>query len=174
MGHKFPWSKQVTWPSLMTLQQEKYISSPRSIIQKRLFLRGPIERGQWRTKSNNTAYCKRLSGDSVKSVLVSQSCLTLCNPMDGSPPGSSVHGILQARILERAVISFSRGSSWPRDQSHISCIDWQVGSFPLSHFGSPVLYQYRVTCEFSFFLSLGKLFSTIGLNVGLSRLFFFF
>ena len=46
---------------------------------------------------------------------VAQLCLTLCNPMDCSPPGSSVHGILQARVLEWAAISFSRGSSRPRD-----------------------------------------------------------
>ena len=46
--------------------------------------------------------------------LVSQSCLTLCNPMDCSPPGSSVHGISQTRTLEWVVISFSRGSSQPR------------------------------------------------------------
>ena len=45
-----------------------------------------------------------------------QLCLTLCDPMDYSPPGSSVHGILQARILEREAIPFSRGSSRPRDQ----------------------------------------------------------
>ena len=44
-------------------------------------------------------------------VLVTQLCPTLCDPMDGSPPGSSVHGILQARILEWATIPFSRGSS---------------------------------------------------------------
>src|SRR5574340_167266 len=42
-----------------------------------------------------------------------QSCLTLCDPVDSSPPGSSVHGILQARILEWVAISFSRGSSQP-------------------------------------------------------------
>ena len=52
-----------------------------------------------------------------------QSCPTLCNPMDCSPLGSSVHGILQARILEWVAISFSRGSSWSRDQTCISCID---------------------------------------------------
>ena len=46
---------------------------------------------------------------------VAQSCLTLCNPMDYSPRGSSVHGILQARILEWVAIPFSRGSSRPRD-----------------------------------------------------------
>ena len=46
---------------------------------------------------------------SLLCVLVIQSCLTFCNPMDCSPPGSSVHGILQARILEWVVILFSRG-----------------------------------------------------------------
>ena len=51
-----------------------------------------------------------------------QLCLTLCNPMDYSPPGSSVHGVFQARILECIVISFSRGSFWPRDQTHVSCL----------------------------------------------------
>jgi len=44
-----------------------------------------------------------------------QSCPTLCDPTDCSPPGSSVHGILQARILEWVAISFSRASSRPRD-----------------------------------------------------------
>ena len=50
-----------------------------------------------------------------KLKLATQSSLTLCDPMDCSPPGSSVHGILQARILEWVAISFSRGSSQPRD-----------------------------------------------------------
>ena len=47
-------------------------------------------------------------------MLVAQLCLTLCGPMDCSLPGSSVHGILQARILEWVAIPFSRASSWPR------------------------------------------------------------
>ena len=55
-------------------------------------------------------------------VLVAQSCLTLCKSMDCSPPGSSVYGILQARILEWVAIPFSRGSSWTRDQTWVSCI----------------------------------------------------
>ena len=49
-------------------------------------------------------------------------CLTLCNPMDCSPPGSSVHGIFQVRILKWVAISFSRGSSCPRDGTQASCI----------------------------------------------------
>ena len=55
-------------------------------------------------------------------VKVVQSCLTLCNPMDCNLPGSSVHGILQVRTLERVVIPFSRGSSWSRNWTGISCI----------------------------------------------------
>ena len=51
-----------------------------------------------------------------------QSCPTLCDPMDCGPPGSSVHGILQARILKWVAISFSRRSSWPRNQTRVSCI----------------------------------------------------
>ena len=46
----------------------------------------------------------------------------LCDPVDCSPPGSSVHGISQARILEWVAISFSRGSSWAQDGTHISCL----------------------------------------------------
>ena len=52
-------------------------------------------------------------------VLVTQSCPAPCNPMDCCLPGSS--GILQARILEWIVIPFSRGSSWPRDWTRVSC-----------------------------------------------------
>ena len=55
-------------------------------------------------------------------VLVVQSCMTSFNTMDCSPPGSSVHGILQARILEWVAIPFSRGSSQPRDWTWVSCI----------------------------------------------------
>ena len=52
-------------------------------------------------------------------VLVAQSCQTLCDPMDCSLPGSSVHGILQARILKWVAISYSRGSSRPRDWTQV-------------------------------------------------------
>ena len=55
-------------------------------------------------------------------VLVVQSRPALCVALDGSPPGSSVHGILQASILGWVAISISRGSSWPRDRTHVFCI----------------------------------------------------
>ena len=70
----------------------------------------------------------------VKSL---QSCPTLCDPMDCSPPGSSVHGTSEARRLEWIAISFSRGSSQPRDSTHISCIFCMVRQESLSHQGSP-------------------------------------
>ena len=60
-------------------------------------------------------------------MLSLQSCLTLCDPVDYSPPGSSVHGIFQARILEWVSMSSSRGSSRPRDQAHISCVSYTAG-----------------------------------------------
>ena len=53
---------------------------------------------------------------------VSQLCPTLCDPVNCSLPGSSVHGVLQARILEWVAISISRGSSWPRDRTRVSHI----------------------------------------------------
>ena len=56
-----------------------------------------------------------------KYVLVAQSSPILWDPMEGNPPGSSLHGILQARILEWVTIPFSRGSSQPRDQTQVSC-----------------------------------------------------
>ena len=61
------------------------------------------------------------------------SCVWLiCNPIDCKPPGSSVHGISQLRILEWVAISFSRGSSWPRDWTHVYCISRQI----LYHLGA--------------------------------------
>ena len=79
--------------------------------------RGPSWRSAWETKQPHFKDLGRRVG-----VLFAQSCPTLWDPMDGSPPGSSVHGILQARILEWVAIAFSRGSSQPRDRTQVSCI----------------------------------------------------
>ena len=61
--------------------------------------------------------------------VVAQSCPTLCDPMDCSPPGSSVHEIFQARILEWIAILFSRGSSQPKDGTWVSCIGARFFTF---------------------------------------------
>ena len=63
---------------------------------------------------------------------VAQSCPPLCDPLDCSPPGSSIHGTLQARILEWLAISSSRGSSRHRDRTHISCVSC-IGRLILYH-----------------------------------------
>ena len=64
---------------------------------------------------------------------VIQSCLTLCDPMNCKPPGSSVHGIFQARTLEWVDNSYSRASFRPKDWTHISCDSW---------IGKGILYQW--------------------------------
>ena len=78
-----------------------------------------------RTWSTGVLVCSwtpfRLLGEFL-CVLATQLCPTLCDPMDCSPPGSSVHGILQVRILELVFIPCSRGSSQPRNQTQLSCI----------------------------------------------------
>ena len=69
-----------------------------------------------RLMSRNTCFMWKVK------VLVTQLCPILCDPKDNTPPGSSAHGILQARILEWVAIPFSRGSSWSRDWTWLFCI----------------------------------------------------
>ena len=79
-------------------------------------------------------------------------CLTLCDPMDCSPPGSSVHGILQSGILEWVVTPSSRGPSWPRDRTQVSRITggfftiWaireaQLKICPTKHFPKHIIWN---------------------------------
>ena len=76
-------------------------------------------------------------------LVLTQSCPTLCGPMDCRSPGASIHGLLQAGILEWVAIPFSSGYSWPSDQTPISCL----GRWVLYHWATwealsslPVLY----------------------------------
>ena len=72
------------------------------------------------------------------------SCIWLCDPIDCSPPGSSVQGTLQTRILEWVVMPSSMGSSQPRDQTQVSCISCIASSsLPLSHWGTPIHYWWE-------------------------------
>ena len=101
-----------------------------------------------------------------KQSKVAQSCPTLCDPMDCSLPRSSVHGIFQARVMEWVAISFSRGSSQPRDQTWVSCIVgrrftiwatreditlWLISNYYLA-------YHFLISSLFSYYLyiSWGK------------------
>ena len=85
-----------------------------------------------------------------------QLCLTLCDPMDRSPPGSSVHGILQARRVEWVAMPSSRESSQPSDRTHISCVSCITGGFfTLSHQGSPPLpIQLPCSCHKRMYITL--------------------
>ena len=79
-----------------------------------------------------------------KAKSVSQSCPTPCDPMDCSPQGSSVYGILQARILEWVAISFSRGSSQVWDKY----VAWIFG--PLKGCESKMSFNFKTVCAFSY------------------------
>ena len=85
------------------------------------FMGSPRDGHDWANELNwilgNNLFGKRIW---KRSVLVTQPCLTLWDPLDYSLSGSSVHGILQAKILEWVSISFSRGSFWPRDRTWVS------------------------------------------------------
>ena len=78
-------------------------------------------------------------------VLLGQSCLILGNPMDCGPSGSSVHGILQARILEWIALSYSRGSSQPRDWTCVSC-GFCIGRWILYHWATREVLPKQNDC----------------------------
>ena len=80
-------------------------------------------------------YFKKLHFTVAKQIKICCCLVQLCDPVDCSQPGSSVHGISWARILEWVAISFSRGSSRPRDRNASPAL-W-VDSLPLIHQGSP-------------------------------------
>ena len=92
-------------------------------------------------------------------LLFIQLCLTLSHPMDCSPPGSSVHGILQAGILEWVAVSFSRRSSRPRDQTRVS---WQIDGETMEtvtdflFLGSKITADGDCSCEIKRCLLLGR------------------
>ena len=90
-----------------------------------------------------------------------QSCPTLCDPMDWNLPGSSVHGIFQARILDWVAFFSSRESSWPRNQTPIlslCLLHWQADSLPLAPPGKPFLPL--INCPIDY-LSFSYFFSTL-------------
>ena len=101
------------WWNLRTMKKYgQCFSFGKYLTQK--FLYEPLPLNTWKTVLHSLHACS-----------AAHSCLTLCDPMDCSPLGSSIHGISQARILEWVAISFSRGSFRPRDQTQVF---WIAGS----------------------------------------------
>ena len=114
----------ITWGSLLTSTRTIFEEWSKSLMRAGW--------GMWKRRLDKF-YCEALWPWAVSNFLW---------PLDCSPPGSSVHGIVQARILEWVAISHSRGSSWPRDPAHISCI---------SCTGRQIHYQYRYMGNLSLF-----------------------
>ena len=102
---------------------------------------------------------------------VSRSVVFLCDPMDGSPPSSSVHGILQARILEWVVIPISRRFSWPRDQTWVSCIGgrfftiWSTETLEIAplfhHLSHPLSLPSKLSIQNIYYLNYFLYFSLL-------------
>ena len=95
-------------------------------------------------------------------MLVALSRSTLCNPMDCSPPGSSVHRLLQARILEWVAIPFSRESSWPRDQTKSPALQADYLSYeesPLTPARTCAMQIYLCVCLYTCMCLYSMLFS---------------
>ena len=101
------WEYQPTWPASWEICMQ-------------------VNREQWKLSISIIACPKKCLCMCAKSL---QSCPTLCDPMDYSLPGFSVHWILHTRILEWVAMSSSMGSSQPRGQTHISCNSWIAGRF---------------------------------------------
>ena len=110
----FHWPKKIRFPSLLIRSQEVNSSL-------RNGLGANSSRAYFHHNIMNGSQGPHLKCWVSLCVLVAQSCPTLWDPMDCNPPGSSVHEIFQARILEWVAISFSRGSSQPRDRTRVSC-----------------------------------------------------
>ena len=93
-------------------------------------------------------------------VLVAQSCLTLWVPLDCSPPGSSVHGILLARILGWIAMPSSKISSWPRDWTWVSCIAgrlftvWATREAVVAQMVNPILYYTILYFKYSTYYTI--------------------
>ena len=98
--------------------------------------------------SNFSLYKQGFIGTYLLTCFITQLCPTLCHSMDCNPPSSSVHGIFQARILERVAIFLLLlpGSSWPRDRTQISCIAggfftvWTTGETLIGMLAQPFAY----------------------------------
>ena len=128
LGGNIPW--RILW-----------LPTPRFLPGEFLWQRGLAGYSPWGHKELDMIWGANFFHDrgyfcpvpSISLCSVAQSCLSLCYAMDYSPPGSSVHRILQARIVRWVAISFSRESSWPKDRTWVSAL--QEDSLPLHHLG---------------------------------------
>ena len=101
-----------------------------------------------------------------------QQCPTLCNHIDYSSPGSSVHGIAQAKILEWVAMFTSRVSSWSKDQTHNSCVSCLVGRFFTAESRGTLIsstYMLSLSSCVALFVTLWTVAHQAPLSMGFSR-----
>ena len=153
----------VSWPGIkptaLALECWYFTTGPPGKPLDSLILRRDVGKfpGSWAVRtlpfhcqSHSFNPCCKIPQEACAQLL--QSCPVLCGPVDCSPPGSSVHEILQARMLKWVAMPFSRGSSRPRDQIHvswISCIGRQVLYHWATWGSAPGLWQsiyYKKYC----------------------------
>ena len=127
----------LTLPGLMCMTNSARQNS-------QLIKRAQIRNSQWCLVSfycspHSLGFYRKCMSPPIDVCVCTQSCLTLCGPMDCSPPGSSVRGTLQARILEWVAISYSRGilPTWESNLCLLYAQHWQVGSLPPVPPGKP-------------------------------------
>ena len=121
-------------------------------IRQNFLMGGRVTRFSAVTNSTHFSVTQHIPHNTAKSL---QSCLTLCDPMDCSLPGSSVHGFSQARVLEWVAVSYSRGPSQPRDQTLISCVSYSGRPVTCCHSsGDGVRVQFYYLTVISSFSSL--------------------
>ena len=121
----------VSQPLLSILQSSAlvlgFLFFPRAQLQNQSLNFNQIT--NWSAKLVSHSLQRTFHARSVTEGALSLSHVWLCNPVDWSLPGSSVHGISQARIVERVAISSSRGSFWPGDQTLVLCSSCSAGGF---------------------------------------------
>ena len=163
--HRTLWHKlQILFNSSLRLMKIKTKINKWNLIKLKSFCIAKGTHTGWKDNLQNGTKClKKYNSQGVCVCacahahvhFAAQSCLTLCDPLDCSPPGSSIHGILQARILEWVATSSSRGSSQPRDQTHVSCVS-STGRWMLYHWATweDCIYIYGLHIPLRFKLSI--------------------
>ena len=130
--------QRMRWLDSVTNSMDMNLSKLRKIVKDRGACVHGVAKSQTRLSDSTITRPNLCSwpvscGPGRQECSVTLSCPTFCGPMDCSPPGSPVHGTFQSRILEQIAVSYSRGSSWPRDWTCLlHLLHWQVDSLPLA------------------------------------------
>ena len=122
LAWKIPWMEELLMVCPKSLQRCPTLCNPMDCRPSGSSVHGSLQaRILECVAMSSSRGLSHANGTAAAAANLLQSCPTLCDPIDGSPPGSPIPGILQARTLEWVAISFSRGSPQPRDLTQVSC-----------------------------------------------------